>query len=166
MLGNARAHRRAKLGAGNLPKPRHQKKGAVVRRLLRAVDPAGPPCWSCLAAGKADYFLSPRTPVRTSGQPLSAQPRCRENADCKDGRDAAAIRTFPPSPQQRDQRPTWLASTGKSLIRPSASSSTAIAARISPISLVITLMPVRPRTRAIRPAAEKATKVMPPITRP
>ena len=39
------------------------------------------------------------------------------------------------------------ASTGKSLIRPSAMISTASAARIRPISRVITLMPVRPSSR-------------------
>src|SRR5262249_10891197 len=43
------------------------------------------------------------------------------------------------------------ARAGNSLLSPSASSSTAIAARMRPIRRVITLMPVWPSTRAMRP---------------
>jgi hypothetical protein len=41
-----------------------------------------------------------------------------------------------------------------------------MAARIRPINRTITLMPVWPSTRAMRPAAEKARKVAAPITTP
>ena len=71
--------------------------------------------------------------------------------------------------EEQDAR-TQLAETpdsaGNSLSRPSDNSSTAIAARISPISRVITLMPVRPSSLAMRPAAENAAKVATPMTTP
>ena len=63
-------------------------------------------------------------------------------------------------------RATWLPSTGNSLVSPSASSSTAIAARMRPISRVITLMPVRPSTRAIRSDALKTAQVISAMAAP
>ena len=56
--------------------------------------------------------------------------------------------------------------TGNSLLRPSAISSTASAARIKPISRVITLMPVLPSARAIGPASEKHSAVASATTTP
>ena len=56
--------------------------------------------------------------------------------------------------------------TGKSLLRPSAISSTASAARTRPISRVITLMPVLPSARAIGPASEKHSAVASATTTP
>ena len=56
--------------------------------------------------------------------------------------------------------------TGNSLLRPSAISSTASAARTSPISRVITLMPVLPSARAIGPASEKHSAVASATTTP
>jgi len=57
-------------------------------------------------------------------------------------------------PHHGTQRASGEPSTGNSLISPSASSSTAIAARIKPISRVMMLMPVRPSALAMRPEAE------------
>jgi RNA polymerase sigma factor (sigma-70 family) len=61
------------------------------------------------------------------------------------------------------QRP---ASAGNSFVRPSAMTSTAIAARIRPISRVMTLMPVLPSTREILSAALNASQTVSPITMP
>lgn len=59
-----------------------------------------------------------------------------------------------------------VASTGNNLIRPSDITSTASAARIRPISRVITLMPVLPSTLAMRPDMLKASQTARPITTP
>lgn len=72
---------------------------------------------------------------------------------------------FKPHPG-RLQRARWLPSTGNSFISPSAMISTASAARISPISRVITSMPVRPSHLAMRPEAVKATNAARPTTTP
>ena len=56
--------------------------------------------------------------------------------------------------------------TGNSLLRPSAISSTASAARTRPISRVITLIPVLPSARAIGPASEKHSAVASATTTP
>jgi hypothetical protein len=67
---------------------------------------------------------------------------------------------------QTHQRASGPASTGNSLISPSDMISTATAARIRPISRVITLMPTLPIMRAMLPASEKQTKVATPTTTP
>ena len=64
------------------------------------------------------------------------------------------------------QRCSGAASTGNSCVRPSAMISTASAARINPISRVITSMPVLPRRRAMRTAAPNARYVATPTTTP
>ena len=61
------------------------------------------------------------------------------------------------------QRPP---SAGKSLIKPSDITSTANAAKIKPMSRVMTLMPVLPSTRAMGCAKVKANAVARAITKP
>ena len=57
-------------------------------------------------------------------------------------------------------------STGKSLVSPSASNSTATTARIKPISRVMMLMPVLPSALAMRPEAMNTAQVTAPTTTP
>ena len=59
-----------------------------------------------------------------------------------------------------------VASTGKSFTRPSDITSTARAASSRPISRVMTLMPVRPTTRAMRPARPNAIQIASAMTTP
>lgn len=61
---------------------------------------------------------------------------------------------------------TQCISAGKSLTRPSDMTSTAMAARMRPIRRVMTLIPVWPMNFPIRPAAESASHVARPMTRP
>jgi len=69
-------------------------------------------------------------------------------------------RVFPP------QRSLALESTGNSSTSPSAMISTANAARISPISRVMMLMPVCPSSRLMRPDAAKASSTARATTTP
>lgn len=68
--------------------------------------------------------------------------------------------------QQAGRHGQRATSTGKSLPSPSAITSTARAARIRPMSRVITLMPVLPSTRAIGSASAKHTAVAKAMTTP
>src|SRR6185503_19405152 len=98
-----------------------------------------------------------------------AFPLQREGDGAGDGRivfQQEDARGHPTTLRAAAHRAATLARAGNSLVSPSDSSSTAIAARISPIRRVITLMPVRPRSLAMRPAAENAAKVAAPITTP
>ena len=113
------------------------------------------------------HSLAPRgmSHSRPPGRELGTAPRCEE------GRAVPAFLRRPPManpaaggrPFPCVQRATR---TGKSLPSPSAITSTASAARISPIRRVITLMPVLPSTRAMGSASAKHTAVARAMTTP
>ena len=114
--------------------------------------------------------------LMSSLQMLNAQPAESRRADFAEGGDkvdagdsiAVVPLTIPllTGPDAIRFQRTLPTNAGNSLTRPSDITSTASAASSRPISRVMTLMPVRPTTRAMRPARPKAIQIASAMTTP